>query len=235
MTYGLGRAEILSAQANGVTLLILGVLIVVDAIRRLVSPPHVDGRAGAGRGARRGRWSTCVAAAILARGSTAGRTKRSLNVEGSYRHIAHRPVRLHRHRDRRRGDPRHRLSRAPTRSPRCSSPRCCCTPLRPAQGLRPGVHGGGARGPRPRGDRPHARRPPGRRRGPRPARLGGHLGLPGALGARRRACRRRLPRAAGAACRRCCASASAIEHTTLQVDHEAGDTAAAADRAARPR
>src|SRR6202042_3280543 len=43
MTYGLGRAEILSAQANGVTLLILGVLIVIDAVQRLVSPPAVHG------------------------------------------------------------------------------------------------------------------------------------------------------------------------------------------------
>ena len=43
MTYGLGRAEILSAQANGVTLLILSVLIVIDAISRLISPPHVRG------------------------------------------------------------------------------------------------------------------------------------------------------------------------------------------------
>ena len=43
MTYGLGRAEILSAQANGITLLMLGVLIVYDAIRRLASPPSVDG------------------------------------------------------------------------------------------------------------------------------------------------------------------------------------------------
>src|SRR5437764_5322301 len=43
MTYGLGRAEILSAQANGITLLILGVLIVYEGITRLVSPPHVEG------------------------------------------------------------------------------------------------------------------------------------------------------------------------------------------------
>src|ERR1700736_4894347 len=34
MTYGLGRAEILSAQANGVTLFVLALLIVYDAIRR---------------------------------------------------------------------------------------------------------------------------------------------------------------------------------------------------------
>jgi cobalt-zinc-cadmium efflux system protein len=83
MTYGLGRAEILSAQANGVTLLVLGALIVVEAVRRLVSPPHVQG------------WPVLVvalvgivvnlaAAGILARGTG---DHRSLNLEGSYRHI----------------------------------------------------------------------------------------------------------------------------------------------------
>ncbi len=83
MTYGLGRAEILSAQANGVTLLLLSVLIVIDAISRLVSPPHVRG------GpvlivAIAGVAVNLLAARILARGSGADR---SLNVEGSYRHI----------------------------------------------------------------------------------------------------------------------------------------------------
>jgi cobalt-zinc-cadmium efflux system protein len=83
MTYGLGRAEILSAQANGVTLLILSVVIVVDALRRLVSPLRVDGVpvlivALVGVAVNLG------AAAILARGSG---TTRSLNVEGSYQHI----------------------------------------------------------------------------------------------------------------------------------------------------
>ena len=43
MTYGLGRAEILSAQANGLTLLVLAGLIVYGAIVRLVSPPAVHG------------------------------------------------------------------------------------------------------------------------------------------------------------------------------------------------
>src|SRR5882724_6404372 len=43
MTYGLGRAEILSAQANGVTLLVLGLLLVYAGVRRLASPPHVEG------------------------------------------------------------------------------------------------------------------------------------------------------------------------------------------------
>src|SRR5918911_4252696 len=42
MTYGLGRAEILSAQANGVTLLVLAALVAYEAVRRLVSPPDVE-------------------------------------------------------------------------------------------------------------------------------------------------------------------------------------------------
>lgn len=83
MTYGLGRAEILSAQANGVTLLVLSVLIIIDAISRLISPPDV--RAGPVLiVAIAGVVVNLVAARILARGSGSGR---SLNVEGSYRHI----------------------------------------------------------------------------------------------------------------------------------------------------
>src|ERR671937_2432196 len=39
LTFGLRRSEILSAQANGVTLLVLAGLVVYGAIRRLVSPP----------------------------------------------------------------------------------------------------------------------------------------------------------------------------------------------------
>src|SRR5690242_11528572 len=81
MTYGLGRAEILSAQANGVTLLVLGVLIIVDAIQRLVSPPEVHGVTVLVV-ALAGIVVNFGAARILARGE-----HRSLNVEGSYRHI----------------------------------------------------------------------------------------------------------------------------------------------------
>lgn len=81
MTYGMGRAEILSAQANGVTLLILALVIVYDAIRRLVSPPVVGG------------WTVLtvalagVAVNLLAARILGGDHDRSLNVEGSYRHI----------------------------------------------------------------------------------------------------------------------------------------------------
>ena len=81
MTYGLGRAEILSAQANGVTLLVLGLLIVYESIRHLVSPPAVEGSvvlvvALVG-----------IAVNLLAARILAGEHERSLNVEGSYRHI----------------------------------------------------------------------------------------------------------------------------------------------------
>ena len=83
MTYGLGRAEILSAQANGVTLLVLAVVIVIDAIDRLFSPPTVAARWVLGV-ALVGMVLNLIVAGILARGS--GET-RSLNVEGTYRHI----------------------------------------------------------------------------------------------------------------------------------------------------
>jgi cobalt-zinc-cadmium efflux system protein len=83
MTYGLGRVEILSAQVNGVTLLVLAVLIVISAISRLIAPPAVDGGpmlivAVAGVGVN------LAAVRILAPRSNA---ERSLNLEGSYRHI----------------------------------------------------------------------------------------------------------------------------------------------------
>src|SRR5438105_7132823 len=42
-TFGFGRAEILAAQANGITLLVVGLWIVYGAVRRLVDPPDVRG------------------------------------------------------------------------------------------------------------------------------------------------------------------------------------------------
>ena len=42
-TFGLARAEILAAQANGITLLVVGVWVVYGAIRRFVDPPDVRG------------------------------------------------------------------------------------------------------------------------------------------------------------------------------------------------
>ena len=85
MTYGLGRAEILSAQANGVTLFILAALIIYGAIVPPGLPPAVKGGVGADRRARRHRGQSARGARIL--GVAAGAAERSLNVEGSYRHI----------------------------------------------------------------------------------------------------------------------------------------------------
>jgi cobalt-zinc-cadmium efflux system protein len=79
----MGRAEILSAQANGVTLLLLALLIVYDAIVRLVSPPRVDGTTVLVV-ALAGIAFNVVIARILTSGPP---RERSLNVEGSFRHI----------------------------------------------------------------------------------------------------------------------------------------------------
>ena len=84
MTYGLGRAEILSAQANGITLLVLSVVIIYDAISRLLSPPHVKGGVVLVV-ALAGIAVNLIATRILA--GAPDRSARSLNVEGSYRHI----------------------------------------------------------------------------------------------------------------------------------------------------
>jgi cobalt-zinc-cadmium efflux system protein len=81
MTFGLKRAEILSAQANGVTLLILAVIIGLEAIRRLVHPPQVEG------GlvlivALLGIVVNVAATMVLARAN-----RQSLNVEGAFQHV----------------------------------------------------------------------------------------------------------------------------------------------------
>jgi cobalt-zinc-cadmium efflux system protein len=83
MTYGLGRAEILSAQANGITLLVLAALIVYSAISRLISPPDVHGTAVL-IVAIIGVVINLIATRVLQGGSG---HDRSLNVEGSYKHI----------------------------------------------------------------------------------------------------------------------------------------------------
>ena len=81
MTFGLRRAEILAAQANAITLLVLGFAIVVEALRRLDSPPHVHGPLVLG---------TALAGAavnVLALVQVARANRSNLNVEGSFRHL----------------------------------------------------------------------------------------------------------------------------------------------------
>jgi cobalt-zinc-cadmium efflux system protein len=80
-TYGMRRAEILSAQVNGITLLLLGGLIVFEGIRRLIDPPEVEG-ALVLIVALVGIAVNLVAARLLA-----GAERRSLNVEGAFLHI----------------------------------------------------------------------------------------------------------------------------------------------------
>jgi cobalt-zinc-cadmium efflux system protein len=81
MTFGFSRAEILSAQANGVTLLILAGFIVYEAVRRLVNPPHVHASLMLAVALAGG------AANVLAAWLLAGAERRSLNVEGSLQHV----------------------------------------------------------------------------------------------------------------------------------------------------
>ena len=42
-TFGWKRAEILSAAANGITLLVVSGIVAVEAVSRLISPPRVEG------------------------------------------------------------------------------------------------------------------------------------------------------------------------------------------------
>jgi len=81
MTFGLKRAEILSAQANGITLLVLAAIIAIEGVRRLIDPPGVDG-ALVLIVALVGIVVNLAATATLARAN-----RESLNVEGSFQHI----------------------------------------------------------------------------------------------------------------------------------------------------
>jgi cobalt-zinc-cadmium efflux system protein len=81
-TFGFARAEILAAQANGITLLVIAVWILYSAVRRLADPPDVDG-------------TIVVAVAVGGVGVNLGvlgilsRARRqSLNVRGAYLHVA---------------------------------------------------------------------------------------------------------------------------------------------------
>ena len=80
-TFGLKRAEILSAQLNGATLLALALFIVYEGVRRLIDPPEVEG------GAVLVVALAGVVVNLAATWTLARANRRSLNVEGAYRHI----------------------------------------------------------------------------------------------------------------------------------------------------
>jgi cobalt-zinc-cadmium efflux system protein len=80
-TFGLRRAEILSAQLNGATLVGLAVLIVLEGVSRLVHPPDVAGLAVLVVAL------VGVAVNLAATRVLAGADRSSLNVEGAFQHI----------------------------------------------------------------------------------------------------------------------------------------------------
>jgi cobalt-zinc-cadmium efflux system protein len=80
-TFGWKRAEILSAAANGITLLVIGGIVAAEAIGRLIHPPRVDGGPVVAVAAA-GIAVNIAAAWVLARAS-----RSSLNVEGAFRHV----------------------------------------------------------------------------------------------------------------------------------------------------
>lgn len=81
MTYGLKRAEILSAQANGITLLLLSLWFVYEAIRRLITPPEVTG------GLVLVVALVGIGVNLLATWTLSKANRESLNVEGAFQHI----------------------------------------------------------------------------------------------------------------------------------------------------
>jgi cobalt-zinc-cadmium efflux system protein len=80
-TFGFRRAEILSAQVNGATLVGLAVLIALEAIQRLVNPPEVAGLAVLVVAI------VGIAVNLVATRVLAGADRSSLNVEGAFQHV----------------------------------------------------------------------------------------------------------------------------------------------------
>jgi cobalt-zinc-cadmium efflux system protein len=80
-TFGLARAEVLSAAFNGITLVVVAAIITVQAIRRLIHPAHVHGLTLVVV-ALTGLAVNLVVAAVLARAD-----RRSLNVAGVVAHV----------------------------------------------------------------------------------------------------------------------------------------------------
>jgi len=80
-TFGWRRAEILSAAANGITLLVVAGIVTAEAITRLIRPPAVDG------------WPVIavavvgVAVNVAASWVLARANRSSLNIEGAFRHV----------------------------------------------------------------------------------------------------------------------------------------------------
>jgi len=80
-TYGLKRAEILSAQANGLSLLLLSAWLAYEAVTRLIHPPSVAG------GLVLATALVGIAINVAAAWSLSKANRTSLNVQGAFQHI----------------------------------------------------------------------------------------------------------------------------------------------------
>lgn len=81
-TFGFQRSEVLAALVNGLALVVISVLIVIAAIGRFGDPPEIDG-AGVLLLGFFGLAGNVAATAILARGQ-----REDINLEGALRHSA---------------------------------------------------------------------------------------------------------------------------------------------------
>src|ERR1700754_5352066 len=84
-TYGLRRLEILSAQANGITLVLLAAWLADEGVRRVITPQQVTGGLMLGV-ALTGVIVNLAASWLLARANGAS-ARRSLNMEGAVAHV----------------------------------------------------------------------------------------------------------------------------------------------------
>lgn len=84
-TYGLRRMEILSAQANGITLVLLAAWLAVAAVRRLITPAPVQG--GLMLGVALAGVAVNVAASWMLVRANGATGRRSLNMEGAIAHV----------------------------------------------------------------------------------------------------------------------------------------------------
>jgi cobalt-zinc-cadmium efflux system protein len=80
-TFGFARAEILAAQANGITLVLIGLWILYEAVKRLIDPPEVQ--AGVVTVVALGG----IAVNLVVLWVLSGAHRRSLNIRGAYLHI----------------------------------------------------------------------------------------------------------------------------------------------------
>ena len=80
-TYGMKRAEILAAAGNAIALIVVSAMVAFEALSRLVHPTQVHGAVLV--------WVAAVGVAVnlVATATLSRANRRSLNVEGAFRHV----------------------------------------------------------------------------------------------------------------------------------------------------